>query len=216
MHCDSQPHYKQISYKPQNQKKMKIDFTSEQLAAIYHDGGTKSRQAIKDALGENLSKELPIQQRVQTFEDAVRELGNDHPAVLAYNSVKYGYAEKEQDLIAYLKLRIITTALNEGWEPKFTEGESRWYCWYDFISKEDLDKMSDEEKKKCRVVGRASNNANAWGGLVYSFAHGVSANSSTNYGSRLAFKNEELAEYAGKQFIDIYADYCFIPKSTEE
>ena len=40
---------------------------------------------------------------------------------------------------------------------------------------------------KCRVVGRASSSANAYGGLVYSNANNVSSYSNTYYGSRLAF-----------------------------
>lgn len=195
---------------------MILELTSEQLAACYCNGGNEFRQTVKEALGEDFSKELPIQVRVQTFEDAVRELGDEHPAVRTYNSFKYGYSAKEPDVMAYLKLRIITAALNEGWEPQFTEDERRWYCWYNLISKEDLDSMSEEEKKERRVVGRAVSNANAYGGLVYSVAVNVSTFSLTVGGSRLAFKSEELAEYAGKQFIEIYADYCFIPKSTEE
>lgn len=195
---------------------MILELTSEQLAACYCNGGNEFRQTVKEALGEDFSKELPIQVRVQTFEDAVRELGDEHPAVRTYNSFKYGYSAKEPDVMAYLKLRIITAALNEGWEPQFTEDERRWYCWYNLISKEDLDSMSEEEKKERRVVGRANNFAYASGGLVYSYASHVSTSSYTGHGSRLAFKSEELAEYAGKQFIEIYADYCFIPKSTEE
>lgn len=195
---------------------MILELTSEQLAACYCNGGNEFRQTVKEALGEDFSKELPIQVRVQTFEDAVRELGDEHPAVRTYNSFKYGYSAKEPDVMAYLKLRIITAALNEGWEPQFTEDERRWYCWYNLISKEDLDSMSEEEKKERRVVGRAHNNAHAYGGLVGSNAYYVSTLSSAYCGSRLAFKSEELAEYAGKQFIEIYADYCFIPKSTEE
>lgn len=195
---------------------MILELTSEQLAVCYRNGGNEFRQTVKESLGEDFSKELPIQVRVQTLEDAVRELGDEHPAVRTYNSFKYGYSAKEPDVMAYLKLRIITAALNEGWEPQFTEGECRWYCWYDLISKEDLDSMSEEEKKERRVVGRAVVNANAYGGLVYSNASHVSTSSSTGHGSRLAFKSEELAEYAGKQFIEIYADFCFIPKNTEE
>ena len=39
-----------------------------------------------------------------------------------------------------------------------------------------------------RVVGRANNNANANGGLVYANANNASSNSNTNYGSRLTLK----------------------------
>lgn len=198
---------------------MKIEFSDEQLVALYRTGGDEARKAIKEALGDEFSETIPVTSRVQTFDDAVRELGDDHPAVKAWRSLKYGYAVSDTDpetadIMAYATLRVITEALNEGWKPQFTEGERRWYAWYDFLTKEEVEEMSDEEKKERRVVGRANYNAYAFGGLVYSNAYHVSTFSNTYYGSRLAFKNEELAEYAAKQFGDIYADFCFIPKAA--
>lgn len=198
---------------------MKIEFSDEQLVALYRTGGDEARKAIKEALGDEFSELIPVTKRVQTLDDAVRELGDDQPAVKAWRSIKYGYSVSEKDpdtadIMAYVTLRVITEALNEGWKPQFTEGERRWYAWYDFLTKEEVEGMSDEEKEELRVVGRANYNAYASGGLVFSHASYVSANSSTSYGSRLAFKNEELAEYAAKQFGDIYADFCFIPKAA--
>ena len=198
---------------------MKIEFSDEQLVALYRTGGDEARKAIKEALGDEFSELIPVTKRVQTLDDAVRELGDDQPAVKAWRSIKYGYSVSEKDpdtadIMAYVTLRVITEALNEGWKPQFTEGERRWYAWYDFLTKEEVEGMSDEEKEERRVVGRASYNAGAYGGLVFSYAYNVSAFSVTSYGSRLAFKNEELAEYAAKQFGDIYADFCFIPKAA--
>lgn len=40
----------------------------------------------------------------------------------------------------------------------------------------------------------------------------VSASVHTGFGSLLAFKTKELAEYAGKQFIDLWADFCLTKK----
>lgn len=67
-----------------------------------------------------------------------------------------------------------------------------------------------------RCVGRSNNNANANGGLVYSNAHYASSYSHAYSGSRLAFKSEELAEYAGKQFAELFADFCFLPKDNND
>lgn len=196
---------------------MKIDFSKEQLLSIYRSGGNEARLAIKEALGDEFASTLPVTERIKTLDDAVSELGEDNPAVKAYRSIKYGYAISETDpetadIMAYAALRVIVEALNEGWKPQFTKGEWRWYAWYDLVSPEQIEDMSEEEK--CRVVGRAGHNANAYGGLVYSYAYYVSTASSTYYGSRLAFKNEELAEYAAKQFGEIFADFCFIPKAA--
>lgn len=196
---------------------MNIDFTPEQLVAFYRSTSTDGRKAVKEALGEQFSEALPATERVKTYEDAVWELGNDHPLVEAASSAEWRFTNSEdKDIIAYLKLRVIVAALNDGWKPQFVPGELRWYPWYELISKDEYDAMSEDEKQERRCVGRSSNNANANGGLVFSNASHASSFSSAYHGSRLAFKSEALAEYAGKQFAELFANFCFIPKSDEK
>ena len=190
-----------------------IQFNKETLVAVYGNCNAVGRKAIKEQLGERLSEILPVTDRVKTFNDAVEELGEEHEAVKAYRAVEWYLRDQMSDIKAYLQLRIITAALNEGWEPQFVKGEYRWYGWYDLISKEDYEALSDEEKRRC--VGRSGYNAYAYGGLVFSNAYSASSNSYTDVSSRLAFKSEKLAEYAAKQFIEIYADFCFIPKAPD-
>lgn len=154
-----------------------------------------------------------VMERIKTFEDAVAELSNramsgDKDAGKLLDEWKISSQVCSKDLLAYLKLRIITYALNEGWEPQYTKGELRWYFWYDIITKEQYYKLSAEEK--IRVVGRGGNDAVANFGLVFADAGNASSYSGTFYGSRLAFKSKELAEYAGKQFVEIYEEYCLI------
>ena len=157
----------------------------------------------------------PVTERIKTFEDACNELGEDNLMVRVYQTLIARAGKTEQslaewmgkDVVAFLKLRIITEALNEGWHPKFTEDEYRYYPWFYIYTKEEYDNFSEEEKRRC--VGRASLNAHANGGLVYSNAYYASSFSYTYYGVRLAFSTRELAEYAGKQFIDIWADFVF-------
>lgn len=160
-------------------------------------------------------KPQDVTERIKTFADACRELGSDHPFVKAYDgyvSHIHQHDMNDYDLVAYLQLRIITAALNEGWEPQFTKGEPRWYFWYDLITKKQYDKLSAEDKS--RVVGRGGFDANASYGLVCSYASYASSHSYSHYGSRLAFKSEKLAAYAGRQFAEIYADFCFKPKEV--
>lgn len=190
-----------------------IQFNKETLVAVYGNCNAVGRKAIKEQLGERLSEILPVTDRVKTFNDAVEELGEEHEAVKAYRAVEWYLRNQMSDIKAYLQLRIITAALNEGWEPQFVEGERRWYGWYDLISKEDYEALSDEEKS--RWVGRSYSNAYAYGGLVFSSAHYASSVSSASVSSRLAFKSEKLAEYAAKQFSEFYADLCFIPKAPD-
>ena len=192
---------------------IKIELDATTVAAIYNGSNKDARQAFKDALGEQFSKVLPIESRIKTFDDAYNELGEEHPLCKEYRTVKYGYLSNVgKDLLAYLQLRIITAALNEGWEPKFVKGEQRWYGWYNLIDKDEYESLSEEEKS--RSVLRSYNYSRAGGGLAFAGAYYASSHSSTSLGSRLSFKNAELAEYAGKQFAEIYADFCFIP-STE-
>ena len=156
----------------------------------------------------------PVTERIKTFDDACNELGADHPMVSVYDALvtrangEQSLAEwMGKDVVAFLKLRIITEALNEGWHPKFTEDEYRYYPWFYIYTKEEYDNFSEEEKRRC--VGRAGHNADAYGGLVYANALYAASNSFTNRGARLAFSNRDLAEYAGRQFIDIWTDFVF-------
>ena len=196
---------------------MNIDFTPEQLVAFYRSTSTDGRKAVKEALGEQFSEALPATERVKTYEDAVWELGNDHPLVEAASSAEWRFTNSEdKDIIAYLKLRVIVAALNDGWKPQFVPGELRWYPWYELISKDEYDAMSEDEKQERRCVGRSGSDAVAYGGLVFSNASYASSYSYASIGSRLAFKSEALAEYAGKQFAELFANFCFIPKSDEK
>ena len=68
-----------------------------------------------------------------------------------------------------------------------------------------------DEEEKSRVVCRSDNVAYAYGGVACAVTGGGSTFARAYIGSRLAFKNRELAEYAGRQFIDIWADYVFKP-----
>lgn len=129
-------------------------------------------------------KPQDVTERIKTFADACRELGSDHPFVKAYDgyvSHIHQHDMNDYDLVAYLQLRIITAALNEGWEPQFTKGERRWYFWYDLITKEQYDKLSAEDKS--RVVGRGGHNAVAYYGLVCANAYDASSFSFTFSGS---------------------------------
>ena len=181
---------------------MEINITNEQqneLQAIYAQLNSEQQTLLVNIFGEDTFKQKDIRDRVKTFEDACTVLGIDP------DEWKKKHLMFDKDVLAYLKLRIITQALNEGWKPKFTEDELRYYPWLYILTQEEYDKLSSEEKRLC--VGRGSNSANTGGGLVYACASSASTVSSTSHSARLAFSNYDLAVYAGKQFIDIWADF---------
>lgn len=156
----------------------------------------------------------PVTERIKTFDDAREALGDEHTFVKEYWSVVNVDLDITQDLIAYLKLRIIVAALNEGWEPKFEKGEYRYFPWFYFYTKEEYDKLDDEEKGRC--VLRSGGNSVAIFGFVGVSADGDASYSYTSGGSRLAFRTRELAAYAGRQFTEEWADFMFKPRTGEE
>jgi len=148
--------------------------------------------------------------RIKTFEDACNELGEDNPLVIQYHSVLQSLPPFEEfidvDIIAYLKLRIIVAALNEGWTPTYKDGEIKWFPWFKLYTKEEIDNLKD----KFRVLawgGFASNGSAA--GLGFASAHNGFSATYSFYGSRLCYRTKELAEYSGKQFIEIYRDFIY-------
>lgn len=164
--------------------------------------------------GEETFKPKDIMERVKTFEDACRELGEDHPFVRSYN----GYAnnihennKNDTDILAYLKLRIICAALNEGWEPQFTEDEWRYYPWFTLWTEDELSEKSDEWKTDRHLISTGEYQTD-YAGLVCAFSDNAPSDAGASIGSRLCLKSDTLAVYCGKQFINIWADFCLIRK----
>lgn len=149
----------------------------------------------------------PVTKRILTFEDARHELGSEHPLVEEYETITCRCGGLSDDLLAYMKLRIITASLNEGWEPQFTKDEWRYFPCFVLYTQEEIDDMDEDEKS--RVVYRSYNGAGAFGGVACADAYYDASCANANIGSRLAFKSRELAIYAGKQFVELYADLNF-------
>ena len=191
-----------------------IDITREPHLYAVTFNITGKKYVIEAEHIEAVVDNRPITERVKTFEDAVAVLGENNTLVRQYHLYEQqmnGNEEDMRDLTAFLKLRIITATLNQGWTPDWTNSNEwkyyPWFCLYTEDEYNDLD--ADDKERCCRVVGRSHNNANAYGGLVYANAYNASSYSHTNNGSRLALKTRELAVYAGKQFVDIWCDFVF-------
>ena len=156
----------------------------------------------------------PVTERIKTLADAMEALGQGNPLVEEYIAVRDKLRTDAGELIAYLKLRIIVAALNEGWEPKFTKDEYRYFPCFYFYTKEEYDKLDDEEKGRC--VLRSGGSTYSGVGFVCCNAFGDASFSYSSVGSRLAFRTRELAAYAGRQFTEEWADFMFKPRTGEE
>lgn len=165
-------------------------------------------------LGEAEKDNRPVTERIKTFEDACKELGNDHPMVLAYQNTNLRdpeVADDNRDIIAYLKLRIITAALNEGWEPQFTQDEWRWFPWFCLWTDEELAEKSDEWKESHSLID-FDGFIGEWAGFASASSSAAPSSTTAPVGSRLCYQSEALAVYSGRQFADLWADYYLIRK----
>lgn len=185
-----------------------LNINKENVLNAYGTATDEQKALLEIIFGKDTFKPKNIMDRIKTFEDACDELGSEHPMVLAYRNTNLRdeeVADENKDVIAYLKLRIIVAALNEGWEPQFMPGEYRWSPYYVLYTKDEIEEM--DETTKARVVYRSSGSAYASGGVSFAYSGDDAADVYASIGSRLAFKSEELAEYAGKQFIEIFSDF---------
>lgn len=195
-----------------------MEIKEENVFAAYNSakesGDDRTCTLLEQLFGIETFRPIDIKERIKTFADACAALGN-HALVNQYRRI----AEEQNppmdgtatDLIAYLKLRIITAALNEGWEPQFTQDEERWYPWHVLWTEEEL-ASKDEEWKRDRRLTTMQNHRGEWAGLAFACSANAPSIASATVGSRLCFKSDTLAEYAGKQFIDLWMDFYLIRK----
>lgn len=118
-----------------------------------------------------------ITKKVLSFEDACDVLGIKPEDVL--HASHSGFLDMHINSInAYCKLIVITEALNEGWKPNWDdEDEWKYYPWFYF----------NQPGFRLNIVC-----------VIYYYSA---------VGSRLCFRDSETAEYAAKQFLDIYKEF---------
>ena len=153
----------------------------EELMQRYSSANASQRKALREIFGQETF--VPeITRIVRTFEDAANVL--DGMVFMPDLSM----LEKEQGnrLLSFYKLMVITEALNEGWTPDWSnERQYKWFVWWHV-----------ETVPGSFTIGLTSADPN----------YTASINSAV-LGSRLCFKSQQLAEYAAKQFRDLYQDF---------
>lgn len=112
-----------------------------------------------------------IKDRIKTLDDVY----NYHD--IDKDEFNRSFKSCTEDEIAYKHLKLITSALNEGWEPDWGNGQwDKWFNWFNMPSKN----------------GR------------FSFHDSYDQRSNSDCAARLCFKSKELAEHAANQFLEVY------------
>lgn len=188
-----------------------IEIKKSNVLASYEEARKANAAAymkfLENLFGKELFKPKDVRDRIKTFEDAMMALGEEHPLVREWHLGE----NLSPDLEAYLQLRVIVAALNEGWEPQFTEDEERYYPWHWLYTRKEIDNMEASELKERNMVITEKYQTD-YAGFAGADSSIAPSSSNTYFGSRLCLKSDALAEYCGKQFTDILADFLLIRK----
>ena len=159
--------------------------------------------------------DLSAWQDITTFEDALEVLyvrNPNHPYRMAYLDMM-GHNLKEveaydefienvgHDVLAYIKLRIVTAAINGEWQAEFGENEVRYYPTAYIYSKNEYEKIVFD--KADLVVGNVYNNDS------FEIIEPNKCSGTHTIPDTLAFASNEQAVFAISHFKDLYADYFF-------
>lgn len=192
-----------------------MEINNSNIIAAYNaadENGKSMLRALFPEMNLNTAEpqdNRPITERVKTFEDACAVLGENHPLIDNFRQWADNVEDNDPNLKAYIKLRIVCAALNEGWEPKHTEDEERYYPWHWLYTQEEIDDMDIEERKERRMM-TTGDYVTKYAGFACADSAYAPSNTNAFIGSRLCFKNRDLAIYCGKQFINLWADYKLI------
>lgn len=196
-----------------------MDIKKENLVKAYSKADENVKQLLRELFPEagletaHAADKRPVTERIKTFEDACKELGEKNPLVEQYNYIEPAYrGEPEaENLLAYMKLCIVCAALNEGWEPQFTEDEIRYYPWHLLYTQEEIDEKHEEEKTNRHMMSTGDYQTE-YADFAYANSTYAPSNTNASVGSRLCLKSDTLAVYCGKQFIKLWADFKLIRK----
>lgn len=180
-----------------------ITFTKDELNKIYKESSEEKRKALKEFFGEEMFSF--DYHDIKTYADACEKLGMKEHLLTGSEG---GDREAQRQARALYKLLIIQKAMNNGvWCDK--DGWS-YYPYWVFYSKEEMERMSEEEKQRRGIKHLL---LCAFGSSVESVgfrcatANRRGADTATYYGFPLCFNSAEAALYAAKQFESLFFDY---------
>lgn len=179
-------------------KQKEITFSKQYVKDLYERSNEVEKNLLERMFGRSLfNSDEVIMERIKTFNDACDEIGNNHPFVQEYDELTTDTRFETASNIAFTKLKIIAKALNSQCNLE-VPNHKRWYPR--FVVKE-VNTVNEKTIYHDAVWVKRN-------GVYFMFFDVVRNDEVVSEASNIntCFRTRELAEYAGKQFIDIYAD----------
>lgn len=189
-----------------------IEVTEKEVKAAFDVAKTEEMKNVLKALfckDEEGKPNLDDYTTIKTYEDACEALSvepifNEPNPIMNLYGVEY---EVEPHIIALMKLETISRALwGRTWKPEPDAEGTKWYYYplFALYTQSEIDNM-DEEKRGGLLSATANYGATAgFGSLDTNYR---SSDAAAHTGFRLCQETSEKAEYFGKQFLELWAEY---------
>ena len=171
-----------------------ITIQEKAVLGVFRNASSEQKNALICLFGKEIFLKNDVTERIKTFEDACDEIGvNDELYIQYMLFTKYAHLNQINDVIAYIKLRIIVKALNEGWKPSFDNKEHRHYPWFFIYRKNEYEALNDDDKKKCFIFAHPCGSSEKYVGIAFGNADYDSSYTHSNISYQLALKTKEIA-----------------------
>lgn len=201
---------------------MNVVIEESKLKSAYESACDGVKDFMENLFGKEMfntaKPTLDDYKTIKSYEDACEAL--DETPILSENKKKalcvklpdhYDFRQNmPKHIIALMKLETISRALwGKNFKPKpDAEGNKEyWYPWFALYTKDELNRMSEDDKSMCGVLLAVSALDGALAGFGSLGAHHRSLYSTAYIGFRLCQETEEKAAYFGKQFIELWGEY---------
>lgn len=179
-----------------------ININREEAHKAYAALSAEERAAVEKVVPRRFLIPEDIMERVRTFNEACEEIGKDHEYVRTYAATVLAIKERldMQDVLSYLRLRVIVCALNDGWDSRDDMYETGFGPHYILLDKEEYEQLSAFDKAMCVEL---------WTDVDGVPLHAKIGVCKLCCGNALALRTPELARYAGFQFAREYKCLLF-------
>lgn len=198
---------------------MKVEIEESKLQTAYENACGGIKDFMESLFGKKVFEAakptLDDYKTIRTYEDACMALGetpilseNRRKVLCVPFSDHYDFRQNMPNhIIALMKLETISRALwGRNFQPKPDADGSKiyYYPWFALYTQSEMDNM-DEKDRGALLSAIALHGASAGFGFLLAFNR--SSLASAYIGFRLCQETEEKAEYFGKQFIELWAEY---------